>query len=112
MLSRRRYVDAFNREPTVISITQPRFRRQCVVLLIAIACSMQVTAQQSIQSCAKWASSRALPLDTVAQPAGHRSPRSSRRSARVSLKLGAPPAAHSKKQFLYRISAKETANRL
>jgi erythromycin esterase len=49
----------------VISITQPRFRRQSVVLLTAIACSMQVTAQQSIQSFAKWASSRALPLETV-----------------------------------------------
>jgi len=49
----------------VIRIKQPPVRRQCLALLIATACSAQVTAQQSIQPFAKWASNRVVPLDTV-----------------------------------------------
>jgi erythromycin esterase len=49
----------------VIGIKLPRFRRQYLALLIATACSAQVTAQQGTQSFAKWASNRAVPLDTV-----------------------------------------------
>lgn len=52
-----------------MSVKQPRFRRQCVVLLTAVACCTQVAAQQSTESFAKWASSRALHLDTV-EPRG------------------------------------------
>ena len=49
----------------MIRIKQPRLRRQCLALLLATACSAQVTAQQSTQSFAKWASNRVVPLDTV-----------------------------------------------